>query len=62
MLVPGKKDVVIIDTTAGVEHFGRGIDRFCNLIIGVVDPTYESLAMADQHTEILRILIALCHK
>ena len=47
-LVLGKRDVVIIDTTAGVEHFGRGIDRFCDLIIGIVDPTYESLAMADR--------------
>ena len=43
-----KKDVAIIDTTAGVEHFGRGIDRFCDLIIGIVDPTYESLAMAER--------------
>ena len=47
-LVFGKKDVVIIDTTAGVEHFGRGIDRFCDLIIGIVDPTYESFIMADR--------------
>jgi len=47
-LVLDKRDIVIIDTTAGVEHFGRGIDRFCNLIIGIVDPTYESLVMADR--------------
>ena len=47
-LVLGKKDVVIIDTTAGVEHFGRGIDRFCDLIVGVVDPTYESFILADR--------------
>jgi CO dehydrogenase maturation factor len=47
-LVLAKNDVAIIDTTAGVEHFGRGIDRFCDLIIGIVDPTYESLALADR--------------
>jgi CO dehydrogenase maturation factor len=47
-LVLAKKDVTIIDTTAGVEHFGRGIDRFCDLIVGIVDPTYESFAMADR--------------
>jgi CO dehydrogenase maturation factor len=47
-LVLGKSDIVIIDTTAGVEHFGRGIDRFCDLIVGIVDPTYESFIMADR--------------
>ena len=47
-LVLGKRDVAIIDTTAGVEHFGRGIDRFCDLVVGVVDPTYESFVMADR--------------
>ena len=47
-LVIGKRDIVIIDTTAGVEHFGRGIDRFCDLIVGIVDPTYESFIMADR--------------
>ena len=53
-LVLGKRDVVIIDTTAGVEHFGRGIDRFCNLVVGVVDPTYESLVMADRMQSMAR--------
>lgn len=45
-LVLGEREVVIIDTSAGVEHFGRGIDGLCDVIIGVVDPSYESLSMA----------------
>ncbi len=41
-------EVVIVDTEAGVEHFGRRVDGACDAIIGVVDPTYESFRLADQ--------------
>jgi CO dehydrogenase maturation factor len=39
-------DVVIIDTAAGVEHFGRSLDGLCDHILCVVDPSYESIMMA----------------
>lgn len=39
-------EVVLIDTEAGVEHFGRGLDENCDMIIGVVDPAYESFLLA----------------
>lgn len=39
-------EIVIIDTAAGVEHFGRRIDADGDLILGVVDPTYESFELA----------------
>lgn len=39
-------DMVIIDTEAGIEHFGRGIDKVCNAILMVIDPSYESLNLA----------------
>jgi len=39
-------DVVIIDTEAGVEHFGRGVDAECDLILGIIDPTAESFQLA----------------
>ena len=39
-------EIVIIDTAAGVEHFGRGIDLKCDLILNVVDPTFESFMLA----------------
>lgn len=42
------KEVVIIDAAAGIEHFGRGIDRFADVVIGVVDPTHESLMLAER--------------
>jgi len=42
----GKDDLVIVDTTAGVEHFGRSLDKQCDHILCVVDPSYESTVMA----------------
>jgi CO dehydrogenase maturation factor len=45
-LILGEKDVVIIDTEAGLEHFGRRVDAECDLILGVIDPTYESVMLS----------------
>lgn len=39
-------EVIIVDTEAGVEHFGRRVDGECDLILGVVDPSYESFMLA----------------
>lgn len=39
-------EVVLVDAEAGLEHFGRRIDAFCDLVLAVVDPSYESIAMA----------------
>ncbi|MDY6824665.1 MAG: P-loop NTPase [Thermodesulfobacteriota bacterium] len=49
-LVTGPNDVVLIDTEAGIEHFGRGLDENCDMIIGVVDPSYESFLLAERIT------------
>lgn len=40
------EEVVIVDTDAGVEHFGRGVEQGCDAILAVVDPSYESLKLA----------------
>ena len=42
----GTEDIVIVDTEAGVEHFGRGVDRFADAILMVADPSYESIQLA----------------
>ncbi len=47
----GDNEVVVIDAEAGVEHFGRGLDTNCDLILGVVDPTFESFTMAGKMLE-----------
>lgn len=44
----GENDVVIVDTEAGVEHFGRGLDRFADVILMVIDPSYESIRLSEK--------------
>jgi CO dehydrogenase maturation factor len=47
----GEKDAVVIDTEAGVEHFGRRIDAECDVILDVVDPSFESFLLAKKIQE-----------
>ncbi len=42
----GEREVLIVDTDAGVEHVGRGVEEAVDGIIAVADPTYESLVIA----------------
>jgi CO dehydrogenase maturation factor len=42
------QDLVIIDTAAGVEHFGRRLEAQCDRIICVADPSYESIMMTQR--------------
>lgn len=42
----GEREVVIVDTEAGIEHFGRSVIAEGDLILAVVDPTAESLKLA----------------
>jgi CO dehydrogenase maturation factor len=45
-----QQDLVIVDTAAGVEHFGRNLDGQCDQLLCVVDPSYESIMMAKRVT------------
>ncbi|MBL0715447.1 MAG: hypothetical protein JJV98_17295 [Desulfosarcina sp.] len=45
-LQAGANDRIVIDTAAGVEHFGRGVDRHADRILGIIDPTFESFKLA----------------
>ncbi|HCY87333.1 MAG TPA: ATP-binding protein [Desulfobacteraceae bacterium] len=40
------RDLTIVDTAAGLEHFGRRLDGECDHILTVIDPSYESVTMA----------------
>lgn len=46
-----ENEVVIIDTEAGVEHFGRGVDRFADAILMIADPSFESVQLAGKISE-----------
>lgn len=43
-----ENEYLIVDTDAGVEHFGRGVEKGSDLILAVIDPTYESIMLADK--------------
>ncbi len=53
-LETGDNDIVIVDTEAGVEHFGRGVDEFADAIIMVVDPSYESIHLSGKVCDMCR--------
>lgn len=47
-LVVEQDEWVIVDTEAGVEHFGRGVLEGVDVVVMVVDPTYEAILLADK--------------
>lgn len=40
--------VTLIDVEAGVEHYGRGIEKNVDIVIVIVDPTFESILIAQK--------------
>ncbi len=44
----GENEIVVIDTEAGIEHFGRRVDAECDMILGIVDPSFESFMLAEK--------------
>lgn len=41
-------DFVFIDTEAGIEHFGRGVEEGCDALLMVLDPSYESIRLSEK--------------
>jgi CO dehydrogenase maturation factor len=41
-----QKDVAIIDTEAGIEHLGRSVASGVDVVLVVLDPSYESLRLS----------------
>jgi CO dehydrogenase maturation factor len=48
------KDIALIDTEAGVEHLGRGIAGEVDLVLAVLDPSYESVKLSKKITEMVK--------
>ena len=44
----------LLDMEAGVEHFGRGIDNGVDLVLMIVDPSYESLQLSKKVGELAK--------
>jgi CO dehydrogenase maturation factor len=47
-------EIVIVDTEAGLEHFGRGLETTLDGIIIIVDPSYESIDYAQKAYNLTR--------
>jgi len=44
-------EVAIIDLEAGVEHFGRGVETSMDAVIAVVEPSIDSMEVAEKISE-----------
>jgi CO dehydrogenase maturation factor len=42
---------VIVDTDAGIEHFGQGVEAGCDRVVAVIDPSYESVLLSEKISE-----------
>jgi len=42
---------VVVDTDAGIEHFGRGVEAGCDKIVVVIDPSFESVQLSGKIAE-----------
>ncbi|MGE0084410.1 MAG: P-loop NTPase [Desulfococcaceae bacterium] len=51
-LVTGKEEMVIVDTEAGIEHLGRGVDAGADMILTIVDPSFDSFLLARKIADI----------
>jgi CO dehydrogenase maturation factor len=49
-----KSEIVIVDMEAGVEHFGRGVETSINSVLIVVEPSFESLQLAERVNNLSR--------
>ncbi len=57
----GPDEVVVVDAEAGVEHFGRGVESGCDMILVIVDPTYESFLLAKKIEDMAKNSKVDCH-
>ncbi|MBN1664402.1 MAG: P-loop NTPase [Deltaproteobacteria bacterium] len=43
-----ENEILLIDTEAGIESFGRGVERSVDLVLSVVEPSFEAMALAEK--------------
>lgn len=47
-LILEDRELLLIDVEAGVESFGRGVERYVDTLLIVVEPSFESIALAEK--------------
>jgi CO dehydrogenase maturation factor len=45
-------EYLIADTDAGIEHFGRGVEKGIDILLVVIDPSRESILLAEKISEL----------
>ncbi len=48
----GDEEFLIADTDAGIEHFGRGVEKGIDILFVVIDPSRESILLAEKISEL----------
>jgi CO dehydrogenase maturation factor len=48
----GSEEFLIADTDAGIEHFGRGVEKGIDILFTVIDPSRESILLAEKVSEL----------
>jgi CO dehydrogenase maturation factor len=43
-----EKELLVIDTEAGVESFGRGVERGVDTVLVIVEPSFQSIVLAER--------------
>ncbi len=44
----GNKEIMLIDMEAGIESFGRGVERGADTVLMIVEPSFDSLALVEK--------------
>jgi CO dehydrogenase maturation factor len=47
-------EIAIVDMEAGIEHFGRGVETSIDTVLVVVEPSFESLQLAERINSLSR--------
>ena len=50
----GDNEFLIADTDAGIEHFGRGVEKGVDVLLVVIEPSRESVLLAEKISELGR--------
>jgi len=48
----GDEEFLLVDTDAGIEHFGRGVGKGIDTLLVIIDPSQESILLAAKISEL----------
>ena len=48
----GDKEFLIVDTDAGIEHFGRGVEKGVDSLVVVIEPSRDSILLAQKISDL----------